>query len=61
VKGKGYLITFNHIGGVMASMLALSVVDHGSSHGQVKQKTVKLAFVASTLSIQKKVPLKYLS
>ena len=42
----------NNIGGVMVSMLALSVVDLGSSHGQVRQKTMKLVLVGSQLSTQ---------
>ena len=31
----------------MVSMLASNTVDRGSSHGQVKPKTMKLVFVAS--------------
>jgi hypothetical protein len=37
------------IGGVMASMLASSAIDSSSSD-QMKQKTIKLVFVAYTLS-----------
>jgi hypothetical protein len=42
----------NHIGGVMVSMLGASVVDLGSSHGWVRQKTMKLVLVGSLLSTQ---------
>jgi len=38
----------NHIGGVMLSVLALSVVDRRCDPG----KTIKLVFVASPLSTQ---------
>ena len=37
---------YNHIGGVMVSVLV------GSSPGRVKLKTIKLVFVASPLSGQ---------
>jgi len=37
---------YNHISGVMVSVLV------GSSSGRVKQKTIKLVFVASPLSRQ---------
>jgi hypothetical protein len=39
-------------GGVMVSMLALSVVDRGLSPGLVKPKTMKLMFASSLLSRQ---------
>ena len=43
---------FNHISGVMVSMLASSAIDHGSSPDRVKPKAIKLIFVASPLSTQ---------
>ena len=42
----------NRIGDVMASVLASSAVDQGSSLGWVKPKTIKLVFVDSPLSTQ---------
>ena len=48
----------NHIGSVMVSMLAWSMVDHGftvesnQSHGRVKPKTIQLVFAAFSLSVQ---------
>jgi hypothetical protein len=45
-----FLANENHIGGVMVSMLASSAVDCGFEPlYQVKQKTMKLVFVASLL------------
>ena len=41
-----------YIGSVAVSMLASSVVDLGTTSGQVIAKTMKLIFVASPLSIQ---------
>ena len=38
----------------MVSVLASSVVDHSSSPGRVKPKTIKLVFAASPISIQQK-------
>ena len=43
-----------HIGGVMDSVLVSSAVNHDLSFGRVKQKTIKLVFVASPLSIKDK-------
>ena len=40
---------FNRFGGIMVSVLASSAVDRG-----VKPKTMKLVFVASSLSIKEK-------
>ena len=45
-----YIIRNDRIGGVMVSVLASSVVDHGSSADRVKPKTITLVFVASLLS-----------
>jgi hypothetical protein len=42
----------NRIGDVMASVLASSAVDQGSSLGWVKPKTIKLVFVDSPLNTQ---------
>jgi hypothetical protein len=42
----------NHFSGVMVSVLASSAVDRGCEPGRVKQKTIKLVFVASPLSTQ---------
>ena len=42
----------NSIGGVMVNMLASIVVDRGFEHDRIKQKTIKLVFVASPLSTQ---------
>jgi hypothetical protein len=42
----------NRINGVMVSVLALSAVDRRFELGRVKTKTLKLVFVASTLSTQ---------
>ena len=42
----------NHIGGVMVSVLAVSVVDLGSSSSRVRRKTMQLVFVASLPSMQ---------
>jgi hypothetical protein len=42
----------NHIGGVMVSVLASGAVDHGFEPRWGKPKTIKLVFVASTLSTQ---------
>ena len=39
----------NRIGCEMVSVLALSVVDRGSSPGRAKPKKIKLVFVASPL------------
>ena len=36
----------------MVSVLASSAVDLGSRHGRVKPKTLKLVYVASSLSTQ---------
>jgi hypothetical protein len=36
----------------MVSVLASSVVDHSSSPGLLKPKTIKIVFVASPLSMQ---------
>ena len=42
----------NRIDGVMVSVLPLSAVDRRFEPGRVKPKTLKLVFVASTLSTQ---------
>ena len=42
----------NHIGDVMVSVLASIAVDRGFKPGRVKPKTIKLLFVASSLSKQ---------
>ena len=42
----------DHIGGVMVSLIASSVVDRGLSPDRIKTKTMKLVFVASSLSTQ---------
>ena len=43
---------YNHISGIMVSLLALSVVDRGFEPWLVKPQTIKLVFVASPLSTQ---------
>jgi hypothetical protein len=43
---------FNHISGIMVSLLASSVVDRGFEPWLVKPQTIKLVFVASALSTQ---------
>ena len=50
----GPSIIENHIGRVMVSVLASSVVHHGFEPGWVKPKTIKLVFVAGTLSMQER-------
>ena len=40
----------NRIGGVLISVLASSAVDRGSSPDRVKPMTIKLVFVAFSLS-----------
>ena len=43
---------YNHISGIMVSLLASSVVDRGFEPWLVKPQTIKLVFVASPLSTQ---------
>ena len=45
-------ITLGHtsIGGVIVNMLAAIVVDRGFEHDRIKQKTIKLVFVASPIN-----------
>jgi hypothetical protein len=53
--GLAYVIPsneFNHIGGVMVSVLASSAVNRGFEPVRVKPKTKKLVFAASPLSTQ---------
>jgi hypothetical protein len=42
----------NHIGGIMVSLLASSVVEHGFEPPSGQTRTMKLIFVASPLSTQ---------
>ena len=52
LKGSLSLSIFkmlNRIGGVMVSVLALSVVDCGFKPDLVKPKTIKMVFIASPL------------
>jgi hypothetical protein len=46
------LIAYNHIGGVMVSVLAMRVVDHGFESESGKIKDYKIDIVASLVSTQ---------
>ena len=49
-SSRGHSYNGHGIGGVMASLLAVSVVDGRPKTGRVKLRTLLLAFVASLLS-----------